>query len=285
MRYSLKAGMGATLCLRCWVCLTACSPSVVPMACWNSKYSAGLPPFEQTSHLSTRCGFSSVRIVSSGAIHHSKCQMMQACFALVPQDNAARAFRSPRVRASASSLLALWAGFFAFKVSRRIPISTFGHSNACCQSRRADCGLSHACLRSSAACAFNGVLCVLDGFVMKCPKVETMYLDGVEIPGSVNFSGGRSRFCGAQGSFLWCAESVLVVRGVSFDCSRPRRALLPGERRANMPAGDDDQIYLRGSEEQKKTPRRAPCMQISSQEGERRVCDASALRSGPPCRT
>lgn len=102
---------------------------------------------------------------------------------------------------------------------------------------------------------------------MKCPKVETMNLDGVKILGSVNFGGVWSRFCGAQGPFLWCAESVLVVRGVSFDCSRHRRALLPRERRANMPAGDDDQIYLRGSEEQKKTPRRAPCMQISSQEG------------------
>ena len=36
-----------------------------------------------------------------GCHRHSKCQMMQACFALVPQDNAVRAFRSPRVRASA----------------------------------------------------------------------------------------------------------------------------------------------------------------------------------------
>ncbi len=111
MRYSLKTGMGATLCLRCWVCLTACSPSVVPMACWSSKYSAGLLSFEQTSRFSTRCGFSSVRMVSSGAIHHSKCRMMQACFALVPQDNAVRAFRSPRVRALAPSSPALWTGF------------------------------------------------------------------------------------------------------------------------------------------------------------------------------
>ena len=99
--------------------------------------------------------------------------------------------------------------FLAFKVSRRIPISTFGLSNACRQSRRADCGLLHACLRSSAACAFCGVLCVLDGFVMKCPKVETMNLDGVKILGSVNSGGVRSPLCGALGPFLWCAESVL----------------------------------------------------------------------------
>lgn len=81
---------------------------------------------------------------------------------------------------------------------------------------------------------------------MKCPKVETMYLDGAEIPDSVNFVGAESA--------LWRDGSVFMVRGVSFDCSRPRRALLPGERRANMPAGDDDQIYLRGSEEQKRRP-------------------------------
>lgn len=97
MRYSLEAGMGTTLCLRCWAYRTVCSPSVVPMACWSSKYSAGMPSFEQTSRLSTRCGFSSVRIVSSGAIYQSKCRMMQACFALAPQDNAVRAFRFPRV--------------------------------------------------------------------------------------------------------------------------------------------------------------------------------------------
>lgn len=109
-------------------------------------------------------------------------------------------------------------GFLAFKVSRRIPISTFGHSNACRQSRRADCGLLHACLRSSAACAFCGVLCVLDGFVMKCPKVETMCLDGAEIPGSVNFSGARSQLYGATGPFLWCAESVLAVLGIVVLC-------------------------------------------------------------------
>lgn len=168
-------------------------------------------------------------------------------------------------------------GFFAFKVSRRIPISTFGHSNACRQSRHADCGLSHACLRSSAACAFCGVLCVLDGFVMKCPKVETMCLDGAEIPGSVNFGGARSQLYGATGPFLWCAELVLTARGLVALCF----------------LGSDDQIYLRettikftcGGAKNKKTPRRAPCMQISSQEGERRVCGASALRSVPPCRT
>lgn len=94
-------------------------------------------------------------------------------------------------------------GFWAFNGFQEIPISTFGHSNACCQSRRADCGLSHARLRSSAACAFCGVLCVLDGFVVKCPKVETMYLGGVVIPGSVNFGGARSPFCGAPGPLLW----------------------------------------------------------------------------------
>lgn len=68
-------------------------------------------PFEQTGRLSTRCGFSKVRLVSSGAIHHSKCRTMPACFAFLSWDDAVQAFRSPRVRASASSLLALWAGF------------------------------------------------------------------------------------------------------------------------------------------------------------------------------
>lgn len=112
--------------------------------------------------------------------------------------------------------------FLAFNVSQRIPISTFGHSNACRQSRRADCGLLHACLRSSAACAFCGVLCVLDGFVMKCPKVETMDLDGVKIPGSVNFGGVRS-------PFWWCAELVLTARGLVALCF----------------LGSDEQICLR----------------------------------------
>lgn len=187
---------------------------------------------------------------------------MQTCFALVLQDNAVRAFRSPRVRALAPSSPALWTGFWAFNVSRRIPISTFGHSNACRQSRRTDCGLSHVCLLSSAACAFCGVLCVLDGFVMKCPKVETMCLDGAEIPDSV----------------------ILVVRGVRFGRARHRRALPAEERQSYLPARGATSKYDRG-ERTKKTPRRAPCMQISSQEGERRVCDARALRSGPPCRT
>ena len=259
--------MGATLCLWCWACLTACLPSVVPMACWSSKYSAGLPPFERTSRLSTRCGFSGVRIVSSGAIHHSKCRMMQACFALVPQDNAVRS-SDLRVFGLLPFAARFLGGFWAFNGSQEIPISTFGHSNACRQSRRADCGLSHARLRSSAACAFCGVLCVLVGFVMKCPKVETMYLDGVEIPGSANFGGARSPFCGAPGPFF-------VVCEVRFVRARHRRALPAGERRSYLPVGS----------EEKKTPRRAPCMQISSQEGERRVCDARALRSGPPCQT
>lgn len=120
-------------------------------------------------------------------------------------------------------------GFWAFNVSRRIPISTFGHSNACRQSRHADCGLSHACLRSSAACAFCGVFCVLDGFVMKCPKVETMNLDGAEIPGSVNFGGARSRFCGVRSPFWWCAELVLTARGLVALCF----------------LGSDEQICLR----------------------------------------
>lgn len=168
-------------------------------------------------------------MVSSGAINHSKCRVMQACFALAPQDNAVRAFRSPRVRALDPSSPALWTGFWAFNVSRRIPISTFGHSNACRQSRRADCGLLHACLRSSAACAFCGVLCVLDGFVMKCPKVETMYLDGAEIPGSVNFGGVLSPFYSALGPFLWCAELVLTARGLVALCF----------------LGSDEQICLR----------------------------------------
>lgn len=120
-------------------------------------------------------------------------------------------------------------GFWAFNVSRRIPISTFGHSNACRQSRRTDCGLSHVCLRSSAACAFCGVLCVLDGFVMKCTKVEIIYLDGVEILGSVNFGGVRSPLCGALGPFLWCAELVLTARGLVALCF----------------LGSDEQICLR----------------------------------------
>lgn len=186
---------------------------------------------------------------------------MQACFALLPQDNAVRAFRSPRVRASAHLAARFMGGFLAFKVSRRIPISTFGHSNACRQSRRADCGLLHACLRSSAACAFCGVLCVLDGFVMKCPKVETMYLDGVEIPGSVRFVARQVHFGGARNPF-WLRAAL--------------RTLLPGGATSK---------YDRGERRTKKTPRRAPCMQISSQEGEHRVRDARALRSGPPCRT
>lgn len=212
---------------------------------------------------------------------------MQACFALVPQDNAVRAFRSPRVRASASSPLALWAGFWAFNGSQEIPISTFGHSNACRQSRRTDCGLSHVCLRSSAACAFFGVLCVLDGFVMKCPKVETMCLDGAEIPGSVNFGGARSPLCGAQGPFLWCAESVLAALGIVVLClPRSDNHIYPrGGATIKFSRGGATSKYDRGERRTKKTPRRAPCMQISFQEGERRVCDASALRSGPPCRT
>lgn len=178
-------------------------------------------------------------------------------------------------------------GFWAFNGFRRIPISTFGHSNACRQSRRADCGLLHACLRSSAACALSGVLCVLDGFVVKCPKVETMCLDGAEIPGSVNFGGARSQLYGATGPFLWCAESVLAVLGIVVLClPRSDNHIYPrGGRRSNFLAGERRANMIVGSEEQKKTPRRAPCMQISSQEGERRVCDASALRSGPPCRT
>lgn len=163
-------------------------------------------------------------MVSSGAIHHSKCRMMQACFALVPQDNAVRAFRSPRVRALAPSSPALWTGFWAFNGFRRIPISTFGHSNECRQSRHADCGLSHACLRSSAACAFCGVLCVLDGFVMKCPKVETMCLDGVEIPGSVRFVARQVRFGGARNPFwLRAALRTLLPGGATSKYDRGER--------------------------------------------------------------
>lgn len=230
MRYSLEAGMGATLCLRCWACLTACLPSVVPMACWSSKYSAGLPPFERTSRLSTRCGFSGVRIVSSGAIHHSKCRMMQACFALVPQDNAVRS-SDLRVFGLLPFAARFLGGFWVFNGSQEISISTFGHLNVCRQSRRADCGLPYACFRSSAACSFCGVLRVLDGFVLKCPKVETMYLDGVKIPGSVKFGGARSPFCGAPGPLLWRTKSVLAAHGVAVLCLR----------------GSDDQICLRGT--------------------------------------
>ena len=84
------------------------------------------------------------------------------------------------------------------------------------------------------------------------------------------------RFVARRVRFFWCAESVLSARGIVVLCLR----------------GSDDQtclleamiIFARG-ELRKKTPRRAPCMQISSQEGERRVCDARALRSGPPCQT
>lgn len=167
-------------------------------------------------------------MVGAGAIHHSKCRVMQACFALVPQDNAVRAFRSPRVRALAPSSPALWTGFWAFNGFRRIPISTFGHSNACRQSRRTDCGLSHVCLRSSAACAFCGVLCVLDGFVMKCPKVETMNLDGVEIPDSVilvvcevHYVARWVRFYGARSPFWPCsASSCFACRGATIKFSR-----------------------------------------------------------------
>ena len=178
-------------------------------------------------------------------------------------------------------------GFWAFNGSQEISISTFGHSNACRQSRRADCGLSHACLRSSAACAFCGVLCVLDGFVMKYPKVETMCLDGAEILGSINFGGARSQLYGATGPFLWCAESVLAVLGIVVLClPRSDNHIYPrgGRGAIKFSFGGETSKHDRG-ERTKKTPRRAPCMQISSQEGERRVRDASALRSVPPCRT
>lgn len=206
----------------------------------------------------------------------------------------------PGIQISACSGFCLFAarfmgGFWAFNGSRRIPISTFGHSNACRQSRRTDCGLSHVCLRSSAACAFNGVLCVLDGFAMKCPKVETMCLDGAEIPGSVNFGGTRSQLYGATGPFLWCAELVLTARGLVALCFLGsdeqiclRETTIKFTRAGatiNFSRGGATSKYDRGERRTKKTPRRAPCMQISSQEGERRVCDASALRSGPPCRT
>ena len=187
--------------------------------------------------------------------------MIQACFALLPRDNAVRAFRSPRVRALAPLSPALWTGFWAFNGFRRIPISTFGHSNACRQSKRADCGLLHACMRSSAACTFCGVLCVLDGFVMKFPKVETMCLDGAEIPGSVNFGGERSQLYGALGPFLWCAESVLAVLGIVVLCL-PRRDnhIYPrGGRRSNYLAGGDDQIISRGSEQKRRPEGRLAC--------------------------
>lgn len=239
--------MGTTLCLRCWAYRTACSPSVVPMACWSSKYSAGMPSFEQTSRLSTRCGFSSVRIVSSGAIHQSKCRMMQACFALAPQDNAVRAFRFPRVGLLPPRRSYYGRFFLAFNGSQEIPISTFGHSNACCQSRRGDCGLSHACLRSSAVCAFCGILCVLDGFVLKCPKVETMNLDGVVIPGSVilvvhevRFVAHRVRFCGARSPFwLRTASSCFACRGVTikFACGGQRVNISVESEQKRRPEG------------------------------------------------
>lgn len=154
----------------------------------------------------------------------------------------------PSLQISACSGFCLFAarfmgGFWAFNVSRRIPISTFGHSNACRQSRRANCGLLHVCLRSSAACAFCGVLCVLDGFVVKCPKVETTYLDGAEIPGSVilvvcevHYVARWVRFYGARSPFWPCsASSCFACRGATIIFTR---------------AGGDDQIFSRGSDEQ-----------------------------------
>lgn len=88
---------------------------------------------------------------------------------------------------------------------------------------------------------FCGVLCVLDGLVMKCPKVETKCLDGAEIPGSVNFGGGRSQLYGATGPFLWCAESVLAVLGIVVLClPRSDNHIYPrGGRRANMIVGSE----------------------------------------------
>lgn len=103
-------------------------------------------------------------------------------------------------------------GFWAFNGFQEIPISTFGHWNACRQSRRGDCGLSHACLRSSAACAVCGVLCVLDGFVLKCPKVETMF-----------WMGSKSRVQ----PILVVREVRLVARGVRFGCALLRVLCLP----------------------------------------------------------
>lgn len=172
----------------------------------------------------------------------------------------------PSLQISACSGFCLFAarfmgGFWAFNVSRRIPISTFGHSNACRQSRHADCGLSHVCLRSSAACAFCGVLCVLDGFVMKCPKVETMCLDGAEIPGSVNFSGARSQLYGATGPFLWCAESVLAVLGIVVLClPRSDNHIYPrGGRRSNILAGERRANMIVGSEQKRRPEGRLAC--------------------------
>lgn len=178
---------------------------------------------------------------------------MQACFALVPQDNAVRA-SDLRVFGLLPLATRFMGGFWAFNGSQEIPISTFGHSNACRQSRRADCGLLHACLRSSAACAFCGVLCVLDGFVMKCPKVETMCLDGAENPGSVNFGGARSQLYGATGPFLWCAESVLAVLGIVVLClPRSDNHIYPrGGRRSNFLAGERRANMIVGSEQKRR---------------------------------
>ena len=86
------------------------------------------------------------------------------------------------------------------------------------------------------------------------------------------WAGSKSRVQ----SVLWRTGSVLSARGLVMLCFPGAMSKYAcGARRVN--------IHV--SSAQKKTPRRAPCMQISSQEGERRVCDASALRSGPPCRT
>lgn len=172
----------------------------------------------------------------------------------------------PGIQISACSGFCLFAarfmgGFWAFNGSQEIPISTFGHSNACRQSRRADCGLSHACLRSSAACAFCGVLCVLDGFAMKCPKVETMCLDGAEIPGSVNFGGARSQLYGARSPFLWCAESVLAVLGIVVLClPRSDNHIYPrGGRRLNFLAGERRANMIVGSEQKRRPEGRLAC--------------------------
>lgn len=119
------SGDGATLCLRCWACRTACSPSVVPMACWSSNYSAVMPSFEQTSRFSTRCGLSSVRIVSSGATPF-KMSDDAGLFCLFVSGKRRQSLPVSACLGSVPSPLALWAGFGRSMGSRRFRFQLLG---------------------------------------------------------------------------------------------------------------------------------------------------------------
>lgn len=106
---------------------------------------------------------------------------------------------------------------------------------------------------------------------MKCPKVETMCLDGAEIPGSVNFGGARSQLYGATGPFLWCAELVLTARGLVALCF----------------LGSDEQICLRettiiftcgGAKNKKDAPKGALHAKLVPKKGS--VASATPVRLG-----